>query len=87
METGSNDQGHQHLTLLPRVKTVGEGGSGTGGDELSVVVQIHPLESEICGDLEPPPSLLAPTSCIFIFEWIASLSPPALVRGFNVNLV
>jgi hypothetical protein len=33
----------------------------------ALIYQIHPLESEIGGDLEPPPTLLAPTSCIFIF--------------------
>jgi len=80
METGSNDQGHQHLTLLPRVKTVGEGGSGTGGDELSVVVQIHPLESEICGDLEPPQPYWLPPLVSFIFIVDCLL---VAIRGFS----
>ena len=31
----------------------------------ALIYQIYPMESEIGGDLEPHPTLLALTSCIF----------------------
>ena len=54
----------------------------------ALIYQIYPMESEIGGDLEPHPTLLALTSCIFHLhgELLARRHPWFFsARGFHVN--